>query len=122
MTRGLVAGSGAAFSLRYHIAMELILIGRTLTAARARELGLVNELVPTGGALEAARDLALVIAGHAPQAAAASKPVVVESQDWPLAKAFERQEAIIGPVRQSADAAEGARAFAEKRAPGWRAQ
>ena len=52
----------------------------------------------------------------------ATKRIVVESADWPLAEAFDRQNAIAGPVFTSADAMEGAAAFAEKRAPIWRGQ
>jgi enoyl-CoA hydratase len=126
VTRGFVAGGGGALRLPrrlpYHLAMELILTGRTLTALQAHQFGLVNQLTSTGGALDAARDLAAAIAMNAPLAVTASKQLVVESQDWSVAEAFERQEAIIDPVRRSVDAAEGARAFAEKRAPVWQAR
>jgi enoyl-CoA hydratase len=126
VTRGFVAGGGGVLRLPrrlpYHLAMELILTGKTLTAPQAHQYGLVNQLTPAGEALEAAKDLAAVITTNAPLAVVASKRVVVESQDWPLAEAFDRQEAIIDPVRRSADAAEGARAFAEKRAPRWQAR
>jgi enoyl-CoA hydratase/carnithine racemase len=44
----------------------------------------------------------------------------VESADWPSDEAFARQNAILGPVFTSADAREGAAAFAEKRPPVWR--
>ena len=48
--------------------------------------------------------------------------VLVESADWPLAEKFERQEKYVDPVRQSADAKEGALAFVEKRTPVWTGQ
>jgi enoyl-CoA hydratase len=47
---------------------------------------------------------------------------VAESADWPLAEAFERQSGIAGPVFFSADAMEGAVAFAEKRPPVWKGE
>jgi enoyl-CoA hydratase len=50
---------------------------------------------------------------------AATKRIVVESADWPLAEQFDRQRVISEPVRSSADAREGAAAFREKRAPQW---
>ena len=58
--------------------------------------------------------------GAAPLALAASKRIIVESADWPGSEAFDRQNEISGPVFTSADAIEGAAAFAEKRPPVWR--
>jgi enoyl-CoA hydratase len=46
----------------------------------------------------------------------------VESADWPSGEAFDRQNAISGPVFTSADAREGAAAFAQKRPPVWRGE
>ncbi|CFN81254.1 enoyl CoA dehydratase/isomerase [Bordetella pertussis] len=50
---------------------------------------------------------------------AASKRVVVESQDWPADEVWERQAALTDHVFESADAREGSAAFAEKRQPVW---
>ena len=55
-------------------------------------------------------------------ALAATKRIVSESADWPLAEAFDRQSSIAGPVFFSADAMEGAVAFAEKRPPVWKGE
>ncbi|ROO88024.1 short chain enoyl-CoA hydratase [Actinocorallia herbida] len=122
--RGLTAGAGGLFRLPrripYHVAMELILTGQPFGAERAEHLGLVNRLTEPGGALADALALAGTIAENGPLAVAASKRVVVESQDWPQAEAFERQAPILDPVRESEDALEGAQAFAEKRRPVWR--
>ncbi|HWJ10921.1 MAG TPA: enoyl-CoA hydratase-related protein, partial [Nocardioides sp.] len=68
---------------------------------------------------ECALELAEEVAANAPLALAASKQVLVRSTDWPLAEMFDRQEEFVNPVRESADAREGARAFVEKRAPLW---
>jgi enoyl-CoA hydratase len=126
VTRGLVAGAGGLLRLPtripYHIAMEIALTGERLPAARLHTAGLVNRLVAPGLALAEARTLATRIAQNAPLALAATKRVVVESADWPAAEAFARQGEIIQPVFTSADAMEGAAAFAEKRAPVWRGE
>jgi enoyl-CoA hydratase len=124
--RGLVAGAGGLLRLPkripYHLAMEVALTGEHFPAARLHAAGLVNVLVPPGEALAGARELAGRVAFGGPLALIASKRIIVESADWDSASAFERQGAIIGPVFGSADAREGALAFAEKRTPNWRGE
>ena len=121
--RSLVAAGGALLRLPrripYHAAMELALTGEPISAERAHELGLVNRLCEPGQALAVALELAEQIAANAPLALRASKRILAEQWDWPLGEAFERQAQISDPVFASADAREGARAFAEKRAPVW---
>jgi enoyl-CoA hydratase len=124
--RSLVAGAGGLLRLPkripYHLAMEIALTGEHYPAARLQQAGLVNRLVPAGQALEAAKELAGRVALGGPLALAATKRVVVESADWPAAEAFQRQGEIITPVFVSADAREGALAFAEKRQPVWKGE
>jgi enoyl-CoA hydratase len=124
--RGLVAGAGGLLRLPkripYHLAMEIALTGEHYTAARLHQAGLVNEIVAAGEALSAARDLASRVAQGGPLALVATKRIIVESEDWDSVSAFDKQGAIIGPVFGSADAREGAMAFAEKRPPEWRGE
>ena len=124
--RGLVAGAGGLLRLPrripYHLAMEIALSGEHFPAARLHQAGLVNLLVPAGQALGAAKELAARIALGGPLALTATKRVIAESADWPAAEAFRRQGEIITPVFTSADAREGALAFAEKRPPVWRGE
>jgi enoyl-CoA hydratase len=126
VSRGLVAGAGGLLRLPrripYHIAMEMALTGERVPAPRLHTFGLVNRLVPAGQALAEARTLAAAVGGNAPLAVAASKRIVVESADWPAAEAFARQNGIAQHVFTSADAMEGAAAFAEKRPPVWRGE
>jgi enoyl-CoA hydratase/crotonobetainyl-CoA hydratase len=121
--RGLTAAGGGLLRLPhrlpYALAMEAVLTGRRLSAARCAEHGLVNRVAPAGETLDAALELAAVIAANGPLAVQASKRVLIESADWNGAEAFDRQEAIVDPIRRSADAREGAAAFAEKREPRW---
>jgi enoyl-CoA hydratase len=122
--RSLVAAGGALLRLPRllprTIAMELALTGEPISAERAHQLGMVNRLAEPGEALEAALELAAEITPNAPLALAASKRILVESVDWPESEFWARQAEIVGPVMASEDAREGARAFAEKRAPVWR--
>jgi len=121
--RGLVAAGGGLLRLPERIpsaiAMELALTGDFLGAERAYAVGLVNEVVEDGSALDAALALADRIAANGPLAVAASKRVMRESRGWPLEDRYTLQGAIIEPVFASEDAKEGARAFAEKRRPDW---
>jgi enoyl-CoA hydratase len=100
--------------------MEIALTGEHFPAARLHAAGLVNKLVPAGQALAEAKELAARVALGAPLALAATKQVISRAADWDTGEAFARQGEIINPVFLSADAMEGAIAFAEKRAPAWR--
>jgi enoyl-CoA hydratase len=121
--RGLLARGGGAVRLPRRvpraIALQLLLTGDPIDALQARQFGLVNDVVDDGEALAGARAMAASIAANAPLAVAAAKRIAVESQDWPATELFARQTPIVDPVFASRDAAEGAAAFAEKRAPVW---
>ncbi|WP_033288578.1 crotonase/enoyl-CoA hydratase family protein [Amycolatopsis jejuensis] len=121
--RGLVAGAGGLLRLPkvlpYQLAMELALTGDPLPAETAHRHGVVNALTEPGEALAGARTLAARVAANGPLAVVASKRLVGMSVGYTSAEAFAAQEEVVGPVLSSADALEGARAFAEKRAPQW---
>jgi enoyl-CoA hydratase/carnithine racemase len=121
--RGLIAGAGALIRLPRrmprHVAMEMALTGATIDAERAHGLGLVNVVCDDGGAVAAAFELAAEIAANGPLAVRISKQIVDEVIDLPEAEAWARQETHIDVIMHSADAREGASAFAEKRDPVW---
>ncbi|QGZ59830.1 crotonase/enoyl-CoA hydratase family protein [Paraburkholderia acidiphila] len=121
--RGLCAAAGGLLRLQQQlperIAMELVLTGDMFGAQRAYEFGLVNRLTAPGEALAGAIELAQKIVSNGPLAVAASKRVMRESRDWSSAEMFERQREITDPVFASADAREGAAAFAQKRKAVW---
>jgi enoyl-CoA hydratase len=122
--RSLVAAGGGLLRLPRvlprNVANELALTGDPINAERAYDLGMVNRLAEPGKALEVALELAEVIAANGPLALAGSKRILVESVDWTDSEFWQRQGEISGPVAGSEDAREGARAFAEKRAPIWK--
>lgn len=121
--RGLTAAAGGLLRLPrripYHLAMELVLTGGMWPATAAADVHLVNRLAKPGSALDVALDLAVEVAANAPLALAASKQVLVHSQDWALDEMFDRQHDYVNPIRTSEDAKEGALAFVEKREPRW---
>lgn len=121
--RGLVARGGGMFrvprALPRHLALELLLTGEPIDAATAAQHGLVNRLVDDGTALTHALALAESIGRNAPMAVAASKKIARTAYDLSEPDQFERQRALTDAVFDSADAAEGARAFAERREPRW---
>ena len=102
------------------VAMQLLLTGDPIDAARAHQLGLVNEVVPLEGLRDAAQALAERIAANAPLSVLAAKATVRLMADLPLAEAYQRAEEIWAPVYRSQDAQEGPRACAERRQPVWR--
>ncbi len=123
VARGLVAAAGGALRLPRlvprAIAAELVLTGEPITASRGHRLGLVNRVVAAGQARAEAVRLATVIAGNAPLAVRTAAHLLRVSTDWPAAEMFARQRPFVDRVRESADAAEGARAFLARRAPVW---
>jgi enoyl-CoA hydratase/carnithine racemase len=116
ITGGMIAGLAAR--IPHKIAMEMMLVGEPISAERAYQIGLANRVVPDGREVEEALALADKIVGLAPLALAAMKRFV---NDGVLPKGpaelAARYGAELAAVRNSADAAEGVRAFKERRKP-----
>jgi enoyl-CoA hydratase len=123
VTVGLFAAAGGLYRLParvgYSKAMELALTGAPVQAAEAAALGLVSRLTEPGQAVGTALQLAELVAKNAPLAVAASKKLVRASQGMAEDAFWELQQQHSAAVFGSADAMEGARAFAEKRPPQW---
>ena len=121
--RGLVAAAGGLSrlpqALPYPIAMEMALTGDPISAGRAHDLGMVNRLTEPGAALEEALTLAARIAENGPLAIRTSKWIMATATGWSRPEIWQEQAARVREVMASADATEGATAFAEKRAPQW---
>jgi enoyl-CoA hydratase/carnithine racemase len=102
------------------VAMQILLTGDPIDATRAREVGLVNEVVPAAELQEATQRLAERIAANAPLSVLAAKRTVRLVAEHPLTEAFAEAERIWEPVYLSEDAQEGPAAFRDKRAPVWK--
>jgi enoyl-CoA hydratase len=119
--RGLFPLGGSTVRLQRQIpatlAAELLLTGRQVPAAEAKAIGLIGHVVPDGTALDRARDLADQIAANGPLAVQAVLRSMRESAGLSEEEGLARELEIGAPVFATADAAEGPRAFAEKREP-----
>ncbi len=101
------------------IAMQLLVTGEPISAQRAYEVGLVNEVVPTERLVARTEELVATIVACAPLSVRAGKATVYASAEHRRSEAFAVSEEIWRPVYLSDDAQEGPRAFAEKRRPVW---
>ncbi|MBE9373787.1 enoyl-CoA hydratase/isomerase family protein [Saccharopolyspora sp. HNM0983] len=122
---GLVAGAGGLVRLPRTVppklATEMILTGRGLTAAEARDAGIVNRVVEAGGALDGARDLAAEILRGSPTSVRASLQIMNETAGIAdTVEAVEHPSSALDDLMTSEDSIEGVAAFAEKREPHWR--
>lgn len=101
------------------VAMQLLVTGDPITARRAHEVGLVNEVVPGPELHAAAQVLGERIAANAPLSVAAAKRTARLMAAPRFADAYAEAEALWEPVYRSADAQEGPAAFRDKRTPVW---
>jgi len=120
---GLFAAGGALLRLPrrlpYSVAMEMALTGQPITSDEAKSYGLVSRVTENGGTIDAALELAELIAENAPLAVAASKALIQAQQGITEEEFWELQKPHMKKVFTSNDAMEGPASFAEKRSPNW---
>jgi crotonobetainyl-CoA hydratase len=108
----------------YHIAMDMLLTGRWLDVVEANRWGFVNEIVAADKLMDRAWELARLLESGPPLVYAAIKEIVREAEgttfQTAMNKITKRQFATVDALYSSEDQLEGARAFAEKRAPIWK--
>jgi crotonobetainyl-CoA hydratase len=106
----------------YHVAVEFLMTGRWMDAAEAKHWGLANHVVPKGQALSKAREIAAQLAAGPPLLFPAIKQLLRHTEVVAEHPAFELHDSLsaVQQVVRSDDLKEGARAFAEKRAPVWK--
>jgi enoyl-CoA hydratase len=119
--RGLFPIGGSTVRLQRQIprthALEMLLTGRPYTAREAAGIGLIGHVVPDGTALAEALEIAGRINACGPLAVEAVKASVYETAELTETDGLAAELKRGWPVFDTADAKEGARAFAEKRPP-----
>lgn len=100
-------------------AMEMLLTGDMISAPRAREIGLVNTVVPGASLDHAVMNLATRIAAKSPLTLAIGKQAFQRQTEMDLASAYEFASQVMVQNMWSHDAEEGIDAFLEKRQPAW---
>ncbi|MGD9944633.1 MAG: enoyl-CoA hydratase/isomerase family protein [Burkholderiaceae bacterium] len=106
--------------LPQRICMEVLLTGEPISAQRLYELGYLNRVLPREQLMTEAVAMARRIAANAPLTVNACRELVYMSTEMGRSAALRTGHKLFEPVYSSADAQEGPRAFAEKRAPQWR--
>ena len=122
--RGLFAGGGTTVRLPrqvpYPAAMELLLCADRVSASRAYEMGLLNEVCRPADLMERAYDYAYRITANGPFSIRKTKESVLRGLATDMGEAYEIESEISNQVFSSEDAKEGPKAFAEKRTPDWK--
>ncbi len=121
---GLAALAGGMHRLPRQIglkqAMGMLLTGRRVSAEEGARLGFVNEVVPAGEVLDAARRWAEQILECAPLSVRASKQAAMDGLGLTLEAAMSTSYPAVHSMFKSEDFQEGPRAFVEKRPPHWK--
>lgn len=101
-------------------AKRMILLGERVDAETAKSIGLVQEVVDTGKALETALELAEKVAGQSPTSVRYCKQLIMSARSRPVDSGFTLERELFVKLWDSEDQKEGVAAFVEKRKPQWK--
>ena len=121
--RAIIPGGGSMVRLPRQVpfcrAMEVLLVGDSMSAEEAHRIGLVNRVVPPGELMAAAEDFARRIAENGPLAVRKIKETVLKALGRPMEEGYALEDEAVRFIIRTEDAREGPRAFAEKRLPNY---
>jgi enoyl-CoA hydratase/carnithine racemase len=121
ITLGIIPGAGGTQRLARTIgkqrAMDLVLTGRRISAAEAREFGFVNRVTGAADWLTEATELAAVVARRPPLASKLGKQAVLAAEEMALGAALAHERRLYELTMATEDRLEGMQAFLEKRKP-----
>ena len=124
--RGLIPGNGGTQRLSRRVgtarALDMILTGRTVSAAEALSIGLVQYVVPQNELIEQALKLAEMMAANAPVAVRSAKAAIHRGADLTLADGLRLEQDMASFLYTTEDSKEGPKAFLEKRPAVWKGQ
>lgn len=120
ISRGAPWSVAMAQQLPRKVWFEMAVTGKTFDAARALEVGLVNQVVDPEDLLDAAREVATRIAASAPLTVDATKKSIRAAAEMGLSAAWDVADEYFDRVYASEDAVEGPRSWVEKRDPLWK--
>jgi enoyl-CoA hydratase/carnithine racemase len=121
---GIIPGGGGTQRLARVMgkqrAMELVLTGRRIEATEAHELGIVTQLAPPDGWLDAALELAATVAERPPLAVRLAKQAVLAAEETAMSAGLDHERRLYELAMATEDRVEGMTAFLEKRKPEFR--
>ena len=103
-------------------AAELLLMGQRIDAQEAYHIGLVNKVVPLDQLMPTAREWAEIICRAGPLGVRATKEAMIRGYSMTLEEGLQLEGSLANRIRETEDFIEGARAFAEKRKPDYKAK
>ena len=104
------------------VAAEMILTGNHIDAQEAYRIGLISRVVPLAQLMPAANEMAETICQRGPLGVRTSKEAMIRGYSMPLEEGLELEKALNNSLKSTEDFKEGARAFAEKRPPQYKAK
>ncbi len=123
---GFMPGAGGTQRLPRFIprakAAEMLLTGEPISAEEAYRLGLVNKVVPLAKLMSTAKEMAETICRKGPMGVRATKEAMIRGYSMTLEQGLQLESDMANRIRGTEDFMEGARAFAEKRPPNYKAK
>ncbi|MBN1643420.1 MAG: enoyl-CoA hydratase/isomerase family protein [Dehalococcoidales bacterium] len=123
---GYMAGGGGTIRLPRFVpravASEMLLTGNRISAQDALRCGLISRVVPREKLMDTAKEIANTIISRGPLGVRATKEAIIRGYEMDLEEGLALEQELAARIRDSEDFMEGARAFAEKRSPQYKAR